>query len=72
MPIPVIAGISYEFLRLSGKIGDTQLGKLLSYPGLTLQKLTTRQPDDQQIEVAIVAMEEAITADDKTANLTSV
>jgi uncharacterized protein YqhQ len=67
--IPVIAGISYEFLRLSGTIGDTQLGKWLSSPGLTLQKLTTREPDDQQIEVAIVAMEEAISADHESGNL---
>ncbi len=67
--IPVIAGISYEFLRLSGTIGDTQLGKLLSSPGLTLQKLTTRKPDDQQIEVAIVAMEKAISADHESDNM---
>ena len=67
--IPVIAGISYEFLRLSGTIGDTQLGKLLSSPGLTLQKLTTRKPDDEQIEVAIVAMEKAISADHESDNM---
>ena len=61
--IPVIAGISYEIIRLSGKLQGTLAGKCLAAPGLWLQRMTTRQPDDDQIEVAICAMELAIAAD---------
>jgi len=61
--LPVIAAVSYEFLRFSGKHQDAWFGKMIAQPGLWLQKLTTRQPDDQQIEVAIHAMETAIAAD---------
>ncbi|WP_051280759.1 DUF1385 domain-containing protein [Anaerovorax odorimutans] len=53
--IPIIAGLSYELLRWAGK-SDSMLVKILSLPGLTLQKLTTNQPDDRQLEVAIAAM----------------
>ncbi|HIW22263.1 MAG TPA: DUF1385 domain-containing protein [Candidatus Dorea intestinavium] len=55
--IPVIAGISYEILRLAGN-SDHVLINLLSRPGLAIQKLTTKEPDDSMIEVAIAAVEE--------------
>lgn len=61
--LPVIAAVSYEFLRFSGVHQDAWFGKMIAQPGLWLQKLTTRQPDDEQIEVAIHAMETAIAAD---------
>jgi uncharacterized protein YqhQ len=61
--LPVIAAVSYEFLRFSGSHQDAWFGKMIAQPGLWLQKLTTRQPDDAQIEVAIHAMETAIAAD---------
>jgi len=61
--LPVIAAVSYEFLRFSGAHQDAWFGKMIAQPGLWLQKLTTRQPDDSQIEVAIHAMETAIAAD---------
>ena len=61
--LPVIAAVSYEFLRFSGKHQDAWFGKMIAQPGLWLQKLTTKQPDDAQIEVAIKAMETAIAAD---------
>ena len=61
--LPVIAAVSYEFLRFSGSHQDAWFGKMIAQPGLWLQKLTTRQPDDAQIEVAIQAMETAIAAD---------
>ena len=61
--IPVIAGISYEIIRFSGQHQRAWLGRQLARPGLILQRLTTRQPDDDQIEVAITAMETAIAAD---------
>jgi len=54
--IPVIAGISYELLKLSAKYSWL---KWLTYPGIWTQKLTTRQPDAKQIEVAIAAVNKA-------------
>ena len=54
--IPVVAGLSFELLRWAGR-SDSLTVKILSYPGLLLQKLTTRNPDEKQLEVAIVAME---------------
>lgn len=54
--LPVIAGISYEFLRLAGN-SDNAFVSLLSKPGLALQRLTTREPDDTMIEVGIASVE---------------
>ncbi|MCD8009726.1 MAG: DUF1385 domain-containing protein [Lachnospiraceae bacterium] len=54
--VPVIAGISYEILRLAGR-SDGKLINAISKPGLMLQGLTTREPDDDMIEVAIQAVE---------------
>lgn len=54
--LPVIAGISYEVLKLAGS-SDNWLVNLLSRPGLWIQKLTTKEPDDSMIEVAIQAVE---------------
>ncbi|MCR4624351.1 MAG: DUF1385 domain-containing protein [Lachnospiraceae bacterium] len=54
--IPLIAGISYEFIRLAGR-SDNKLVIILSKPGLALQKLTTREPDDSMIECAIASVE---------------
>lgn len=55
--VPVIAGVSYEFIRLAGN-SDSFLVNILSAPGMLLQRLTTREPDDSMIEVAICAVEE--------------
>lgn len=54
--IPVIAGISYEFIRLAGR-KDNGLVNMLSKPGLMLQKITTREPEDSMIEVGIASVE---------------
>ena len=54
--IPLIAGLSYEFLRLAGS-SDNKVIAILSKPGLALQKLTTREPDDSMIECAIASVE---------------
>ena len=54
--VPVVAGISYEVLRLAGS-SDHPLVNLISKPGLALQNLTTREPDDDMVEVAIQAVE---------------
>ena len=63
--IPAIAAASYEAIRLSGVYSGNPLLKVISVPGLVLQRLTTRQPEPDQIEVAIVAMQEAINHDEK-------
>ena len=57
--IPVIAGISYELLRLSGRYKDSPITKVLTAPGLAFQKLTTKEPSDDMLEVSIKAVEEA-------------
>lgn len=54
--VPVIAGVSYEFIRIAGK-SDNIIINILSKPGLMLQGLTTREPDDSMIEVAIASVE---------------
>lgn len=54
--IPVIAGISYEIIRLAGRSNNI-LVRIISAPGLLLQKLTTREPDESMVEVAIAAVE---------------
>lgn len=53
--MPVVAGISYEFIRLAGK-SNSPIVTALNTPGLWLQRLTTREPDDAQIQVAIAAI----------------
>ncbi len=54
--IPVIAGVSYEFIRLAGR-SDNAVVNLLSKPGLLLQRLTTKEPDEEMIEVGIASVE---------------
>ncbi|MEI6305295.1 MAG: DUF1385 domain-containing protein [Deltaproteobacteria bacterium] len=58
--LPLIAGISYEFLKWSAKNDSHPLVKLIITPGLGLQRLTTREPDDAQLEVAIRSLKEAL------------
>ena len=65
--LPVIAGISYEVIRFSGAHRANAVVKLIMAPSLMLQAMTTRPPDDDQIEVAIAAMQTAIAADQGTA-----
>ena len=60
--IPVIAAIGYEILRFGAKHRANPLVKALMAPGILVQMITTKQPDDQ-IEVAIVSMEQALEAD---------
>ena len=62
--IPVIAGISYELLKWAGR-SDGILVKVLSWPGLMLQKLTTAEPTEQQLEVAILSLK-AVLVDPET------
>lgn len=58
--LPLIAGVSYELLKWSAKHDQLPLVKLLISPGLALQRLTTSEPDDSQMEVAIRSMSEAL------------
>jgi uncharacterized protein YqhQ len=58
--LPVIAGLSYELLKLSAKHEKSRLVRMLIGPGLALQRLTTREPDEGQLEVAIRSLEEAL------------
>lgn len=62
--LPLVAAISYEALRFSGKTADNPITKILIQPGLWLQRITTREPDHTQLEVAIVALEEALAKED--------
>ena len=66
VPIPVVAAVSYEIIRFAGAHRTAWFGRILSAPGLWLQQITTRQPDADQIEVAIAAMEAAVAADADT------
>lgn len=53
--LPVVIGVSYETLQATNKVRDLPLLRFLGYPGLWLQKLTTREPDDAQVEVALAS-----------------
>ena len=58
--LPLVAGGSYELLKLSGKTRDNKLTRILIKPGLWLQRLTTREPTPDQLEVAIASLEAAL------------
>ncbi len=58
--IPVVAGLSYEIIRLSAKKEGGLVFKLITLPGVWLQNVTTKEPDDKQLEVAIVALKESL------------
>jgi uncharacterized protein YqhQ len=61
--VPVIAGIAYEFLRFTAAHYSNGMIRWLAAPGLALQRLTTREPDDSQLEVGMMALREAIRLD---------
>ena len=61
--MPLIIGISFEFLRFSSKISNNPFIKFLISPGLALQKITTKNPSISQIEVAVVALKSCLTED---------
>lgn len=58
--LPLIAGVSYELIRLSYHLRNNILGKVISFPGLFIQKFTTREPDDLMLEVAIRSLKKAL------------
>lgn len=57
--VPIVAGISYEIIKLLGKY-DNIITKTVSYPGMMLQKFTTKEPDDKQLEVALKALKSVV------------
>ncbi|HEU4522784.1 MAG TPA: DUF1385 domain-containing protein [Thermoanaerobaculia bacterium] len=61
--LPLIAGLAYEVIRYSARHLDSRLCRTLITPGLWLQKITTKEPDDKQLEIAIVALKEALLYD---------
>jgi uncharacterized protein YqhQ len=63
--MPLIAGLSYEFIKFSSKKMNNPFVRMLSMPGLWLQKLTTGVPSLDQIEVAVKALEEVLKMDGK-------
>ena len=66
--IPLVAGLAYEILRFSGKHSDRWIGRVLAKPGLLLQRLTTKEPDDTMLAVAISAMNAVIPEDSAADN----
>src|ERR1044072_798653 len=65
--MPVVAGLSYEIIRLSAKKESSWFFKLMTRPGVWLQNLTPQEPDDQQLEVAIEALKESLKLDPQSA-----
>ncbi|MBD3258447.1 DUF1385 domain-containing protein [candidate division GN15 bacterium] len=68
--LPVVAGTSYELLKLSGKTRDNALTRILIQPGLWLQRITTKEPSMDQLEVAIAALEAALGVEHEQSKLT--
>lgn len=65
--IPVVAGISYEIIRLSARKESGAFFKMITRPGVWLQNITTKEPDDSQLEVAIEALKESLKLEPKPA-----
>jgi uncharacterized protein YqhQ len=64
--MPLVAGLSYEIIRLSAKKESSWFFKLMTRPGVWLQNITTQEPDDQQLEVAIEALKESLKLEPRT------
>jgi uncharacterized protein YqhQ len=58
--IPLVGGLSYELIKISSRNSQTFIGRVLIAPGLWLQRITTREPDESQLEVALVALRAAL------------
>ncbi|WP_110111291.1 DUF1385 domain-containing protein [Bacillus sp. CGMCC 1.16541] len=68
--IPVVIGISFEVLQLTNKVRDIPVLRFLGYPGLWLQLLTTKEPDDKQVEVAIASFKELLKVEEASSPTT--
>jgi len=61
--IPLIAGLSYEVTKWAGRYEETPLVRVVMWPGLALQALTTREPDDGQVEIAVASLRQVVEAE---------
>jgi uncharacterized protein YqhQ len=68
--MPLVAGLSYEVIRFSAKKESGFIFKVLTLPGIWLQNITTQEPDDDQLEVAIEALKESLKLEPQTENST--
>jgi len=64
--VPVVAGLSYEIIRLSAKKEGSFVFKMITLPGIWMQNITTKEPDDEQLEVAIEALKESLKFEPQT------
>jgi uncharacterized protein YqhQ len=64
--IPLAAGVSYEFLKFGAKYYDNKIVKVIIAPGLLFQRLTTKEPDEKQLEVAIQSLKTVLKYDTST------
>ncbi|MBI5475234.1 MAG: DUF1385 domain-containing protein [Ignavibacteriales bacterium] len=62
--VPLVGGVSYEFIRWSSKKTDTFIGRILVAPGLWMQRITTKEPNQEQLEVALIALRAALDLDE--------
>ncbi|MDF1543490.1 MAG: DUF1385 domain-containing protein [bacterium] len=69
--LPLVSGISYELLKLSGRTRDNRVTRFFIQPGLWLQKITTKEPNLEQVEVALAALEAALGVEPEKSKLTS-
>ncbi|MBN4050662.1 DUF1385 domain-containing protein [Alkaliphilus sp. AH-315-G20] len=69
--LPIVAGISYEIIKIASK-SQSKLMMLVNYPGMMLQKLTTKEPDDSQLEVALEALKNVLKDDENVNNRASI
>ncbi|MFH1381291.1 MAG: DUF1385 domain-containing protein [Chloroflexota bacterium] len=69
--VPLIAALSYEFIYFSGRHAHNRFVRLITAPGLWLQSMTTREPDDSQLEVALSALSKVVEADQPAAQAAS-
>ena len=65
--MPLVAGLSYEVIRYAAKKESGAIFKLMTMPGLWLQNITTQEPDSEQLEVAIRALDESLKLEPQTA-----
>ena len=65
--LPVIAGISYEISVKWASKRDNWLVRAIIFPGMLIQRITTKEPDDAQIEIAVAALEKALEQDEPAA-----
>ncbi len=70
--IPVIASIAYEVIRLGGAYASNPITKVLMWPNLALQSITTKPPDDDQVEVALRALKDMLAAEERAEEATPV